>query len=58
MSPERGRREKERENNAKYYGHLHFCLQPRAGHALLSDQKCIDLKESNILKFGGKGDIK
>ena len=27
MSPER--RERERENDAKYYGHLRFCLQPK-----------------------------
>jgi hypothetical protein len=29
---------KERENNAKYYGHLRLCQQPRAAHALRSDQ--------------------
>ena len=32
------RKEEERENNAKYYGHLRFCLQPMAAHALRSDQ--------------------
>ena len=33
------RKKKEREKNAIYSGHLRFCLQPRAAHALRSDQK-------------------
>ena len=36
MSPERG--EKEREKNAIYSGQLRLCQQPRAAHALRSDQ--------------------
>jgi hypothetical protein len=35
MSPER---KKEREKNAIYIGHLRLCQQPRAAHALRSDQ--------------------
>ena len=39
MSPEREReREKEREKNAICSGHLRLCQQPRAAHALRSDQ--------------------
>ena len=41
MSPER-RREREREKNAIYSGHLRLCQQPRAAHALRSDQFFID----------------
>ena len=37
MSPEE-RRKKEREKNAIYSGHLRLCQQPRAAHALRSDQ--------------------
>ena len=37
MSRKKERRKKEREN-AIYSGHLRFCLQPRAAHALRSDQ--------------------
>ena len=36
MSPEE---EEEREKNAIYSGHLRLCQQPRAAHALRSDQK-------------------
>ena len=36
MSPER---EREREKNAIYSGQLRLCQQPRAAHALRSDQK-------------------
>jgi hypothetical protein len=32
------RREEEREKNAIYSGHLRLCQQPRAAHALRSDQ--------------------
>ena len=32
------KREEERENNAIYSGHLRLCQQPRAAHALRSDQ--------------------
>ena len=32
------KRKKEREKNAIYNGHLRFCQQPRASHALRSDQ--------------------
>ena len=35
---ERGEREEEREKNAIYSGHLGLCQQPRAAHALRSDQ--------------------
>ena len=39
MSPEREReREREREKNAICSGHLRLCQQPRAAHALRSDQ--------------------
>ena len=37
MSPEEERRER-REKNAIYSGHLRLCQQPRAAHALRSDQ--------------------
>ena len=37
MSPEE-RREREREKNAIYSGHLRLCQQPRAAHALCSNQ--------------------
>jgi hypothetical protein len=36
MSPEREK--EEREKNAIYSGHLRLCQQPRAAHALRSDQ--------------------
>ena len=32
------RKKEEREKNAIYSGHLRFCQQPRAAHALRSDQ--------------------
>ena len=32
------RRKREREKNAIYSGHLRLCQQPRAAHALRSDQ--------------------
>jgi hypothetical protein len=35
---ERREREREREKNAIYSGHLRLCQQPRAAHALRSDQ--------------------
>ena len=38
MSRKKKERKKEREKNAIYSGHLRFCLQPRAAHALRSDQ--------------------
>jgi hypothetical protein len=41
MSPERGggeREDKRGEKNALYSGHLRLCQQPRAAHALRSDQ--------------------
>jgi hypothetical protein len=37
MSPER-EKERERRKNAIYSGHLRLCQQPRAAHALRSDQ--------------------
>jgi hypothetical protein len=40
LEREREKREERRErNNAKYYGHLRLCQQPRAVHALRSDQQ-------------------
>jgi hypothetical protein len=36
---ERRKKEEEREKNAIYSGHLRLCQQPRAAHALRSDQK-------------------
>ena len=41
---EREKRER-REKNAMYSGHLRLCQQPRAAHALRSDQKstCLSL---------------
>ena len=41
MSPE----EREREKNAIYSGHLRFCQQPRAAHALRSDQFSEEMKK-------------
>ena len=38
ISNELERGEKEREKNAIYSGHLRLCQQPRAAHALRSDQ--------------------
>jgi hypothetical protein len=35
---ERGERERGGEKNAIYSGHLRLCQQPRAAHALRSDQ--------------------
>ena len=35
---ERGGEREEREKNAIYSGHLRLCQQPRAAHALRSDQ--------------------
>jgi hypothetical protein len=49
MSPER--REREREKNAIYSGHLHLCQQPRAAHALRSDQHLLYFY---ILCFGAQ----
>ena len=43
MSRKRERRKKEREKNAIYSGHLRLCQQPRAAHALRSDQLCSTL---------------
>ena len=40
MSRKKERRKKERKN-AIYSGHLRFCLQPRAAHALRSDQDSV-----------------
>ena len=36
--PEEERKKREREKNAIYSGHLRLCQQPRAAHALRSDQ--------------------
>ena len=41
MSRKKREREKEREKNAIYSGHLRLCQQPRAAHALRSDQLII-----------------
>ena len=38
MSRKKKEREREREKNAIYSGHLCLCQQPRAAHALRSDQ--------------------
>ena len=38
MSRKKRERKKEREKNAIYSGHLRLCQQPRAAHALRSDQ--------------------
>jgi hypothetical protein len=38
ISNEPGEKEERREKNAIYSGHLHLCQQPRAAHALRSDQ--------------------
>ena len=38
LEREREEREREREKNAIYSGHLRLCQQPRAAHALRSDQ--------------------
>jgi hypothetical protein len=43
-------RKREREKNAIYSGHLRLCLQPRAAHALRSDQKYV---ENMIIKYKG-----
>ena len=42
MSPER--RKREREKNAICSGHLRLCQQPRAAHALRSDQQVLVCK--------------
>ena len=42
------KREERREKNAIYSGHLRLCQQPRAAHALRSDQNeatCTDQEE-------------
>ena len=33
------KKKREREKNALYSGHLHLCQQPRAAHAIRSDQQ-------------------
>ena len=38
------KKKEEREKNAIYSGHLRLCLQPRAAHALRSDQNIQDCK--------------
>ena len=38
MSRKKKEGEREREKNAIYSGHLRLCQQPRAAHALRSDQ--------------------
>jgi hypothetical protein len=38
------KRERRREKNAIYSGHLRLCQQPRAAHALRSDQFFIEFK--------------
>ena len=49
-------REKEREKNAICSGHLRLCQQPRAAHALRSDQKhdtlYIKLLSTNLFPQG------
>ena len=42
-------REKEREKNALYSGHLRLCQQPRAAHALRSDQQKLFLISADKL---------
>jgi hypothetical protein len=38
MSRKKERKKEEREKNSIYSGHLRLCQQPRAAHALRSDQ--------------------
>ena len=38
LAMSRKKEERRRENNAIYSGHLRLCQQPRAAHALRSDQ--------------------
>ena len=50
MSRKREERERERENNAIYSGHLRLCQQPRAAHSLRSDQfRTLMAKTNNVL---------
>ena len=43
MSRKKERGERETEKNAIYSGHLRLCQQPRAAHALRSDQNTVTL---------------
>ena len=44
LSMSRKKRERRREKNAIYSGHLRLCQQPRAAHALRSDQQPTECK--------------
>ena len=54
MSPEE--REREREKNAIYSGQLRLCQQPRAAHALRSDQKVCNHISATLLIIGVKNE--
>ena len=51
------KKEERRENNAIYSGHLRLCQQPRAAHALRSDQFVTGrVNRASVLDFGpGEG---
>ena len=49
MSPEE--RKRKREKNAIYSGHLRFCLQPSAAHALRSDQNFVKICGFNTIQI-------
>ena len=53
MSPEERKKEREKERkrkNAIYSGHLCLCQQPRAAHALHSDQKDGDIPRHAVVE--------
>ena len=55
LAMSRKKKEERRENNAIYSGQLRLCQQPRAAHALRSDQLCtkvlVTVNSINILWF-------
>ena len=51
-------REREREKNAIYSGHLRLSQQPRAAHALRSDQHSKSLKGDSDQNVASKSQIK
>ena len=55
MSRKKEERKKERKRkNAIYSGHLHLCHQPRAAHALRSDQFINNLMQVPSPEMGNK----
>ena len=54
LAMSRKKKEERRENNAIYSGHICLCQQPRAAHALRSDQKLVLLDFYEAIQQGKK----